>query len=97
VNLKYALRALKEIDQCARWWKAHRDAQFLFQEELAAAIRQTRTQPQLGQIYRVVGARVQRRLLMPKTEYHLYYRLEGPDLILVLSVWGARRKRGPQL
>jgi plasmid stabilization system protein ParE len=40
---------------------------------------------------------VQRRILMPKTATHLYYRLEGPDLILVLRVWGARRKRGPRL
>ena len=97
MNLKYALRALKEIEECDRWWKANRDAHSLFEEELAAAIRQIRTDPRLGQVYRVVGTLVQRRILMPKTAHHLYYRLEGPDLILVLSVWGARRKRGPKL
>ncbi len=97
MNIKYALRALKEIEQCARWWVAHRDARFLFEEELAAAIRQIRSVPQLGRIYRVVGARIQRRVLMPKTEHHVYYRFEEPDLILILSVWGARRKRGPNL
>jgi plasmid stabilization system protein ParE len=97
VNVKYALRALKQIEQCDRWWKEHRDAKSLFEEELATAIRQIRFEPELGQIYRVVGTLVQRRILMPKTATHLYYRLEGPDLILVLSVWGARRKRGPKL
>jgi plasmid stabilization system protein ParE len=97
VNVKYALRALKEIEQFDRWWITHRDAKFLFEEEFAAAIRRICSDPQLGQIYRVVEERVQRRILMPKTAHHLYYRLEGPDLILVLSVWGARRKHGPKL
>jgi plasmid stabilization system protein ParE len=97
VNVKYALRALKEIERCDRWWIAHRDATSLFEEELAATIGLIRSDPGLGRVYRVVGTMVQRRILMPKTAHHLYYRLEGPDLILVLSVWGARRKRGPNL
>jgi hypothetical protein len=39
-----------------------------------------------------------RRLLMPKTEYHLYFALEGEETLIVIhSVWGARRERGPKL
>jgi plasmid stabilization system protein ParE len=48
-------------------------------------------------MYRVVRGREQRRLLMPKTARHIYYRLDGPERILILSVWGARRGRGPKL
>lgn len=39
-----------------------------------------------------------RRLLLPKTEYHVYFALERDEMVLVIhSVWGARRGRGPKL
>ena len=98
MKIKYALRALREIDQTARWWYEHRpDARSLFEQELAAAIRQIRTAPRLGKVYRVVRGREQRRVLMPKTAQHVYYRVAGPELILILSVWDARRRHGPRL
>jgi len=34
---------------------------------------------------------------MPKTKYHLYFLQDGPEVIRVLSVWGAQRERGPKL
>jgi len=37
-----------------------------------------------------------RRVLMKKTERHVYYGHLGDDLI-VLAVWGARRGKGPKL
>jgi plasmid stabilization system protein ParE len=97
VNLVFARRALREIDRCARWWVAHRDARSLFEEELAEALRRMRTEPKEGQLYRAVPAGEQLRLLMPKTAHHVYYRLDGPERILILSVWGARRERGPNV
>jgi plasmid stabilization system protein ParE len=97
VRLVFARRALREIDRAARWWVANRDARTLFEEELAQALRQIRTEPGIGQVYRVVRGREQRRLLMRKTARHVYYRVEAPERILILSVWGARRGRGPKL
>jgi plasmid stabilization system protein ParE len=97
VKLVFARRALREIDRAARWWVAHRDARTLFEEELAEVLRQVRVNPRLGQVYRVVRGREQRRILMRKTAQHVYYRIDGPEQILVLSVWGARRGRGPKL
>jgi hypothetical protein len=34
----------------------------------------------------------------PKAEHHVYYRFDGDrDLLVIYSVWGARRGRGPKL
>jgi len=36
--------------------------------------------------------------LLPKTEYHVYYALERNETVIVIhSVWGARRGQGPTL
>ncbi len=53
--------------------------------------------PDLGVEYEAVyfGAPV-RRLLMSKTETHVYY-AHVEDAVVVLAVWGARRRRGPKL
>jgi len=37
-----------------------------------------------------------RRILMPKTERHVYHARLG-DEVVILAVWGARRRRGPKL
>ena len=42
-----------------------------------------------------LGAPV-RRVLMPKTKNHVYWAIEG-DEIVVISIWGARKRRGPKL
>jgi plasmid stabilization system protein ParE len=97
VKLVFARRALREIERHARWWVEHRDARGLFEEELAHVLGQIRSDPNCGQLYRRVRGREQRRILMPKTARHLYFRREDAERILILSVWGARRGRGPKL
>jgi plasmid stabilization system protein ParE len=97
VKLVFARRVLREIERNGRWWVTHRDAKTLFEEELARALRQIREDPTIGAVYRVIRNREQRRILMPKTARHVYYRLDGPERILILSVWGARRRRGPKI
>ena len=37
-----------------------------------------------------------RRALLPKTKNHVYYAIEG-TAVVVLSVWGTPRGRGPRL
>jgi hypothetical protein len=39
-----------------------------------------------------------RRLLMPKTEQHVYYTVDdAADEVMIETVWGARRGRSPKL
>ncbi len=43
------------------------------------------------------GARQVWRCLMPKTKKHVYYRLDGDDVVRIMAVWGAIRGRDPKL
>ena len=38
-----------------------------------------------------------RRVLMPETRYHVYYRVVGPDRVRIVAIWSAVRSRGPRL
>lgn len=72
MKIVFARRALREIERCARWWVAHRDAHALFADELAEALDQIRNDPAVGPVHRIVAGREQRRVLMPKTAHHVY-------------------------
>ena len=78
------------------WWRANRHkAPDLFVDELADAFALIEAAPTLGRPYAssVPGVR---RVVMRTTRYHVYYRLEGDDIV-VLAVWSAVRGRGPRL
>lgn len=98
MKLDLAPRAVREAERCAAWWREHRPAaRTLFEEELRAALDQLRGAPHVGGVYEMVGGREYRRLLMPETRYHVYYRVVAPDHVRVLAVWSAVRGRGPRL
>jgi plasmid stabilization system protein ParE len=69
----------------------------VFDEELRAALDQIRTAPQLGSAYQIMPGREHRRVLMPETRYHVYYRMTDPGRVRVLAIWSAVRGRGPRL
>ena len=55
------------------------------------------TRPNAGTVYEQGNLEAPvRRVLMPKTKNHVYYGVEG-DEIVVVSIWGAPRERGPKL
>ncbi len=98
MNLELAPRALREAERCAGWWREHRPAaRTLFENELRDALDQIRNSPHLGSVYEVVGGREYRRVLMPETRYHVYYRLVGSGRVRIVAVWSAVRGRGPAL
>jgi plasmid stabilization system protein ParE len=70
----------------------------LFERELEDALQLLLVMPGAGTKYPTSKRPNLRRLLLPKTEYHIYFALERNDTTLVIhSVWGARRGRGPRL
>jgi len=78
------------------WWRVHRhDAPDLFERELAASFRTVAAAPGLGKRYPHASDAV-RRMLMPSTRNHIYY-LERDDHVLVVAVWGAIKRAGPDL
>jgi plasmid stabilization system protein ParE len=98
VKLELAPRAVRDAERHARWWREHRPAaRLLFDQELAAALEQIRTQPESGLTYPGIAGKDYRRLLLPRTRFHVYYRLAALDRIRVVAIWGAVRERGPRL
>lgn len=69
----------------------------LFDNELRDALDRIRAVPQLGSAYEAMPRREHRRVLLPETRYHVYYRVVGPDRVRVVAIWSAVRGRGPRL
>jgi hypothetical protein len=60
-------------------------------------LRPVRFSPEVGIVYLAMPGREYRRVLMPSTRYHVYYRLTAPDGIRIVAIWSAVRGRGPAL
>jgi plasmid stabilization system protein ParE len=99
VKIEIGKRARRQVERASSWWEENRpSAPFLFEQELEAALRHLLSSPRMGVRYPTTKRLNLRRVLLPKTEYHVYFALERNDTVLVIhSVWGARRGRGPKL
>jgi hypothetical protein len=70
----------------------------LFDQELEEALRLLLVMPNAGVTYPTIKRPELRRLLLPKTEFHVYFGLERAGTVIAThSVWGARRGRSPKL
>jgi hypothetical protein len=97
MNVRFTPRALSEAERLKTSWRKSRpSAPNLFDDEVALAVEQLRTSPSIGASYPSRFGWLVRRLLMPKTKNHLYYVIREGEIVL-LSVWGAPRGRGPKL
>jgi plasmid stabilization system protein ParE len=65
--------AESQIDAALMWWPGHRPAApTLLSSELAQAIQQVASVPHMGRRVRLRGTLGARRLLLRRTQYHLY-------------------------
>ena len=94
-----APRARAHAQRIEEWWRKNRpEAPDLFNRELEAAFVRIATAPLAIAVYREINGRTVRRLLMPRTSYHLFFELNGrQEKVHVLAVWHAVRGRGPRL
>ena len=97
MRIRFAPRALAEAKRRKTWSLENRPAApELFELELGEALSTLMTAPVARPVYDAnVGVPV-RRVLLKKTATHVYFCVNGDELV-VLSVWGARRRRGPKL
>jgi hypothetical protein len=52
----------------------------------------------MGAVYKMRNGNQVRHVVLPKTDYHVYFEIDrDADWIMILVVWGARRERGPKL
>ena len=98
MKLRLTPRALAEAKRLKTWWRMHRpEAPDLIETELEDVLERILAAPKLGPLYEQGGFEVPiRRVLLPKARNHVYYVIQGAELV-VLSVWGAPRGRGPRL
>lgn len=101
--MKAAIRTTPESDAqtlaAAEWWRANRPkAPGLFEREFSDGLTLLATAPDIGRRYRRRGIPSLRRLLLPRTRYHVYCVHDRARAeVLVLAVWSALRGRGPRL
>ena len=99
MKLKITKRALRRTKIVDAWWREHRlAAPDVFSDELAWAKRELLSRPDLAPRYVTASGKIFRRLLLPTSEQHVYYTVHRDvGLVIVHTVWGARRGRGPKL
>lgn len=92
----FSPRALAALERIEKWWREQRpEAATLFREELAAALARIELLPSAGQLYRR-GKREIRRVLLPRTGNHVYYRAER-DGLYIHTISNAISARPPRL
>jgi plasmid stabilization system protein ParE len=98
MNLRLTPRALAEAKRIKTWWHRHRSSvPDLFERELDVALAHILATPTLGILYDQGDLEVPvRRVLLPKSKNHVYYAVEATEVV-VLSIWGAPKGRGPNL
>jgi hypothetical protein len=99
VRIEFAPEALEQIRTVHDWWKNHRPAApDLLHEELAATLEIIGSSPSAARAYPFSAIPGLRRMLMPRTRYHLYFSFhEQRALIFVHALWHASRGHGPKL
>lgn len=98
MNVRFTPRAESEAERKREWWRKNRDeAPDLLDEELAEAIEKIRAKPtMIGTIFESAFPSTVRRVLMKKTQNNVFFAVIDGEVV-ILSIWGAPRKRGPNL
>jgi len=99
VKFEISKRARRQIEKMSHWWIENRPAApTMFLDELGDAEQRLRENPEVGIVYARHRSGDVRRLLLSGSAHQLYYRYRRDrDELVVLTVWGAPRGRGPKL
>lgn len=89
--------AQAQAEAAMSWWQANRpQAADLFLDELGATIQRLATMPRSGKPYARSDIPGTYRLLMPRTRYHVYYRIdEEHTTVRIHAVWHTSRRAAP--
>ena len=99
MKVRLTARAEGELERIQRRWRKHRPAvPDLVLEELASAQGELVDAPYSRSSCGEHKGRPLRIWLLPKTAYHVYYTVnDAKQTVVIHSIWGARRRRGPKL
>ena len=98
-QVNVAPSAREHVRRIGEWWEINRPAApTLFADEFEAALGRLTATPTSVPVYRQSRGRVVRRLLMPRTSYHVYFEIdETAGVVKVVALWHGRRGTGPKL
>jgi hypothetical protein len=99
VKVRISGPAREKANRLDRWWRENRrDTRHLFAEEFANARRQLAISADRGVVYGERNGAVVRRILLPKTDTHVYYEIDqAKSVVMIFMLRGARKGRGPRL
>jgi plasmid stabilization system protein ParE len=99
VKLVFTTAAEAQAEEIDTWWREHREkAPDLFARELAEACELISSKPTLGTAYETSSGESVLRVRLPKTRHHLYFNVDAEDgTVIVLAIWGAPRREGPEM
>ena len=99
MKVRFSPRARRRVKLVDRWWRDNRPATpTLFHDELETAIERLTSQPAIGAVCSTVGGVTIRCVLLPRSVQHVFYGIdEERRVIIIYTVWGATRGRGPKL
>jgi hypothetical protein len=97
VKVELSDRAHLEMQRINASWRKQADFPDLFLDELLETVELIETTGVVGTIYSIKAKHRVHRLLMTKSEYHVYLVRKSDELVVVVSIWSARRRRGPKL
>jgi plasmid stabilization system protein ParE len=98
-RVKLSPQARAQLAIINRWWAENRPAApTLIATEFEAAAAQLSDAPESGRLHDGRCRLPVRKLLMPRSRYHLYYEVDNANrLVTVLAVWHLSRGQGPRL
>jgi plasmid stabilization system protein ParE len=97
MKVAFTPEAAQQADDCDAWWREHRPSgPGLFARELAEAQAIIVSMPGIGPVYTILDGRAVRRFLLRRSRNHVYYVVES-DCVIIHSIWGAPKGRGPNL
>jgi plasmid stabilization system protein ParE len=98
-KVRFAPEARQQVRTIEKWWLENRPgAPTLFVDELEAAVTRVEELPRAGELYPGAPVANTRRLLMPRTRFHVYYLVdEKLAIVTVYAVWHTARGQGPEL
>jgi len=99
VKLRVGRRAQEQADKIQAWWAANRlAAPSLFIDELEQTFHRICNEAGVGIRWPTPRRPGLRRILMHETKNHVYFVVDPVEQVVhVLAVWGAPRRRPPKL
>lgn len=99
MKVELADPARRQAEELESWWAENRPAApSLFAQELRESLEFVRRNPGVGTSWPTARRPDLRRVLMPRTRHHLYFRVDvARQVVEVLAIWGAPRGRRPAL